>query len=128
MSSAVCASLSQRSQVSPSCPSIIMPTFMVEPPWLDTLPYPRPNERDVSDRRAALAPARAHHDLSHRGFRGGGTPSRRGSRGSGGEAEHDGRRAARLSAHAALRPPLPRPHPPSPASPPPPPPPPPPPL
>src|SRR5258705_3497316 len=32
MSSAACTSLSQRSQVSPSCPSIMMPTRMITPP------------------------------------------------------------------------------------------------
>src|SRR6266496_807614 len=48
MSSAVCARRNQRSQVRPSWPSIMMPTFMAVPPWLDTLPYPRPNGAGMS--------------------------------------------------------------------------------
>src|SRR6266498_2772052 len=48
MSSAVCARRNQRSQVRPSWPSIMMPTFMAVPPSLDTLQYPRPNGAAMS--------------------------------------------------------------------------------
>src|SRR5580765_2940138 len=38
MSSAACTSLHQRSQVSPSCPSIMMPTRMIRPPRVFGIP------------------------------------------------------------------------------------------